>query len=180
MRGIFCLLVVVVVCVGGACAQRLPTLHLIQKYLFAAPYSCKGSYELSALFVSSYSLGRNSPDLLYNGACGSSLYFEAATAGDDFALLSNLGKLPLVNVSASKTFYDTNYNSFTETVGVVEGNTYAVLISKSEIRALFAFAVTKLNGDNSLEIEYAVLSYSIQNTASASPGWSWDEGNHYM
>lgn len=61
----------------------LPQLRKVMTHEFTAPYSCKGSYEKSALFLSSQSQQRNSPDLLYNGGCGSQLYFQSDTAGDD-------------------------------------------------------------------------------------------------
>ena len=159
----------------------LPELHKIEGYTFQAPYSCKGDYSKSALFLSSYSKQRNSPDLLFNGACNSPLYIEASTAGDDFSLISDLGEVSLESVSASKSFnYDRTVgmdNTFKANVPVVEGHTYSVLISKSEIRALYVLKVDKISPNGMMVIHYAVKSYSIQKTVNESPNFDWEKGN---
>lgn len=67
----------------------LPELHKIQRVTLSPSYSCRSSedfhkgYENTALFLSAYSRKMNSPELLFNGACKSADWFEAATAGDD-------------------------------------------------------------------------------------------------
>lgn len=159
----------------------LPELHKIEIYTFQAPYSCKGDYSKSALFLSSYSKQRNSPDLLFNGACNSPLYIEASTAGDDFSLISDLGEVPLESVSASKSFnYDRIVgmdNTFKANMPVAEGHTYSVLISKSEIRALYVLKVDKILPNGIMIIHYAVKSYSIQKTVNESPNFDWEKGN---
>jgi hypothetical protein len=160
----------------------LPTLHKIEEYTFQAPYSCNGSFEKSALFLSQYSKTRNAPDLLFNGACGSPLYVEASTAGDDFSLISDLGTVSLDSVSASKAF---NYqravghdNTFTQTAQVIEGHTYTVLIAKSEIRALYAFTVESISPTGEMKIKYAVKSYSLHTTKTESSGFDWEIDNN--
>src|SRR5512143_1654422 len=71
----------------------LPDLHMIKTVTLSPSYSCRSAedfqkgYENTALFLSTYSKQRNSPDLLFNGACGSQDYFQASTAGDDMALI---------------------------------------------------------------------------------------------
>ncbi len=161
--------------------SNLPELNKIGVYTFQAPYSCKGDYSKSALFLSSYSKQRNSPDLLFNGACNSPLYIEASTAGDDFSLISDLGDVSLESVSASKSFnYDRTVgmdNTFKENMPVVEGHTYSVLISKSEIRALYVLKVDKILPNGMMVIRYAVKSYSIQRTVNESPNFDWEKGN---
>lgn len=161
--------------------SELPELHKIEVYTFQAPYSCKGDFSKSALFLSSYSKKRNSPDLLFNGACNSPLYIEATTAGDDFSLISDLGDVSLELVTASKSF---NYfqtvgkdNTFKANMPVVEGHTYSVLVSKSEIRALYVLKIDKLLPNGTMVIRYAVKSYSIQNTVNTSPNFDWEKGN---
>lgn len=158
-----------------------PELHKIEVYTFQAPYSCKGDYSKSALFLSSYSKQRNSPDLLFNGACNSPLYIEASTAGDDFSLISDLGDVSLESVSASKSFnYDRTVgmdNTFKANMPVIEGHTYSVLISKSEIRALYVLKVDKILPNGMMVIRYAVKSYSIQKTVNESPNFDWEKGN---
>ncbi|MGZ3768580.1 MAG: hypothetical protein ACXVCP_02450 [Bdellovibrio sp.] len=161
-------------------SNNMPTLHKIETYTFQASYSCNGSYEKSALFMSDFSKQRNSPDLLFDGTCGSQLYIEATTAGDDYSVISDLGNVPLESVSASKSFnYDRTVghdNTFKETMPVVAGHTYAVLISKSDIRALYVLKVdTITNGQ--MKIRYAVKSYSIQASQVEVPGFNWDQGN---
>lgn len=163
--------------------SALPQLHKISGHQFSAPYSCNGSYEKSALFLSMYTKNINAPDLLFNGVCRkSSLYFEASTAGDDFSLISDLGKVSLESVSASKAF---NYrravgedNTFKENVKIQEGHTYSVLLSKSDVRALYIVTVDKINPDLSLSIRYAVKSYSIVLRSEEVPGFNWEKGNH--
>lgn len=160
----------------------LPKLHQIQKHEFSQSYSCGGSYNASALFLSTYSSNRNAPDLLYNGACGSDLYFEASTAGDDMSLLSDLGVFPLTNVTAMAAFnlkwQVGGDNKFFADVPVIQGHTYSALLSKSDIRALFAFTVVQLNQQTgALQLEYAVLMYEVMDVLAESPGWSWDTPN---
>lgn len=162
-------------------SYKLPELHKIKKYTFEAPYSCNGSYEKSALFLSGYSQQRNSPDLLFNGTCGSPLYVEASTAGDDFALISDLGNVPLETVNARKAFnykgvvgYD---NVFKKSMPVSLGHTYVVLISKIFIRALWVFQVNDISSDGKMSISYAVKSYSIQTPEDEASGFDWAKGN---
>lgn len=166
----------------------LPTLHKIQQHKFSVPYSCGGSYNSSALFLSSYSQSMNAPDLLYNGpggsppSCLTDLYFEASTAGDDMSVLSDLGVFPLTNVSAMHAFnvkWQTGFdNKFLTDVPVVVGHTYSALLSKSDIRALYAFTVVQLNHQTgALLLDYAVLMYEVANVVAESPGFSWDAPN---
>lgn len=166
----------------ASAANSMPTLHAITAYTFQAPYSCKGSYEKSALFLSDYSKQRNAPDLLFNGACQSPLYIEASTAGDDFSLIADLGPVSLETVNAMKAFDYAGVvgteNSFKESMPVAAGHTYVVLISKSEIRALFALTVDEISPDGPMKVRYAALSYSIQSTQSESSGFNWEQGNH--
>lgn len=160
----------------------LPELNAVRRVTFTHPYSCYGgggapSYEGSALFLSDHARQRNAPDLLYNGACGSTAYLEAATAGDDFALIADLGEVPLDRVTPSMAFNLTQVvggdNTFTRTAPVIVGHTYAVLISKSDIRALFVLHVESQVADGPMTISYAVKSYAIQETTASAPGFGW-------
>lgn len=148
----------------SAADYGLPKLHTIYPYTFAAPYSCNGNYQSSALFMSAYSQRRNAPELLYNGACGSELYFESSTAGDDFSLLSYarktharhcnwpffslqhfprraIGNIPLENITASVALNVRYLNPnlptgqpFFTSIPATAGMTYSALLSKSDIR----------------------------------------------
>src|SRR5215469_7481984 len=130
----------------------LPELHSIKTATLSPSYSCRPSgtgYENTALFLSDYSRQRNSPDLLFNGACGSQDFFEASTAGDDMALVADLGRgVDLENLSARLAFNLQNvasfsaYSAFAQAVPVQRKHTYAVLLNKSDIRGLFLLTVT--------------------------------------
>jgi hypothetical protein len=165
----------------GADPGQLPALNVIQRATLAYPYSCQGSYGASALFLSAYSKERNSPDLLYNGACGSEDYIEADTAGDDFALIADLGPVPLHEVTSAMAFNYRNVvggdNNFTRSAPVLVGHTYSVLISKSDIRALFVLHVDEQVADGPMTISYAVKSYAVQATTASSPGFGWTAPN---
>lgn len=166
---------------AGSTSPLMPTLHQIQAYTFSAPYSCKGSYVTSALFLSETSKRMNEPDLLYNGACGSEAFIQSSTAGDDISMIADLGNVPIEKVSASRALnYDRmvgRENVFKDEIPVMAGHTYVVLISKAEIRALWVLHVESMVPDREMTIRYAVESYSIQATAKASPGFDWDTEN---
>jgi hypothetical protein len=166
-----------------ATPPAIPELHKIQEYEFAAPYSCKGSYERSALFLSEKSKNRNSPELLFNGTCGSTLYFDGTTAGDDFGLIADLGAVSIESVTASKAFnfkrvVDSD-NIFAESAPVVAGHTYAVLTSKRELRALFIVNVQEIFPNGRMRVSYAVKSYSIQTSTTEAPGFEWEKENSW-
>ncbi|CAF1352427.1 unnamed protein product [Rotaria magnacalcarata] len=163
----------------------LPELHVIKRISFKYPYSCQPgplSYEGCALFITDYGVSRNMPDLLYNGACGSDNFFEVMLAGDDFGMLSDLGDVPLENVTASKAFNYENMagqdNRFFNTINVVKGHTYAALLAKEEIRALFVFRVESYEKSGAATIAYAVKQYGVIQSVQEAPGFSWVEPNH--
>lgn len=167
-----------------AVITTLPELNTIKEYAFRYPYSCQPSpsYKYSALFLTDYGVSRNMPDILYNGACGSQDYFEVMFSGDDFGLITDLGDVSFENVTASKAF---NYqdvfgmsNRFTQTANVVSGHTYAILLAKSEIRALFLVRVDNYQPNRVAAIRYAVKQYGIIDSVQEAPGFSWNEPNH--
>jgi len=161
--------------------SEVPTLHRIKTITFVKPYSCGGNYELSALFLTDYSKKRNAPELLYNGACGGPNFVSASTAGDDFTLIVDLGEVPLEIVSASKAInFERTFstgNLFKDYQITKKNHTYAVLISKSEIRAMYIFKILSQEQDGAMTIQYAVKSYSIQNSVVNSSGFDWEAGN---
>ncbi|CAF2390822.1 unnamed protein product [Rotaria sp. Silwood2] len=171
--------------VAVATSATLPELHVIKKVSFTHPYSCQSSplsYEGCALFLTDYGVSLNMPDLLYNGACGSDNTFDVMLAGDDFGMLTDLGDVPLENVTAAKAF---NYeymvghdNKFTDTVKVVSGHTYAALLAKREIRALFVFRVENYERSGPALISYAVKQYGVVESVQEAPGFSWDAPNY--
>jgi hypothetical protein len=172
---------------------RLPDLHIIKTATLSPSYSCRTSeefkkgYEGTALFLSAYSKQRNSPDLLFNGACQSTDDFQAATAGNDLALLADLGVgLSLENISAQdlySTFWPhkppfVQETKYVNLVPVKLNHTYAVMLNKSEIRGLFVFTVVGYVPNQRVDLRYVVKNYQVQQTVAASPGFDWGKTNH--
>jgi len=173
------------ICVVAATSVVLPELHLIKRASFKYPYGCQPgpiSYEGCALFLTDYGVSRNMPDLLYNGACGSDNYFDVMMAGSDFGMLSDLGDVPLENLTASRAFNYENMaskpNEFFNQIDVVQGHTYVALLAKAEIRALFVFRVEQYEKGGPATITYAVKQYGVIQSVQESPGFSWTETNH--
>ncbi|HZI57823.1 MAG TPA: hypothetical protein VFF39_13660, partial [Verrucomicrobiae bacterium] len=88
----------------------LPELRKINKATLSPSYDCrppgaaKLGYANSALFLTSYSRQRNSPELLFTGICNSPDYFISTTAGDDVDMIADYGEVPLEELSASDIF----------------------------------------------------------------------------
>lgn len=165
---------------------NLPELHVIKSVTLTPSYSCRSAdefqmgYQSTALFLSDYSKRRNSPDLLFNGACRSKDYFEASTAGNDMALIADLGaNLSLEKVTAHNAFNLQNvasfpaYTTFAKVAKVEKGHTYVVLLSKSEIRGLFIFTVVDYVANKRVDLRYAVKEYQILDVKDSSPGFDW-------
>jgi hypothetical protein len=180
---------------GAATPQKpkedygLPELHKIKTVTLSPSYSCRTKeefrkgYENTALFLSNYSKERNSPDLLFNGACKSEDYVEGSTAGDDMSLITDLGEgLPLEDASAQAEFNRTGIvggnSTFLKYTKVEPKHTYAVLINKREIRGLFVFTVDELVPNKRLRLRYAVKEYQILNTLAQSEEFSWVRKNN--
>jgi len=103
-------------------------------------------------------------------------------AGSNFGMLTDLGDVPLQNVTASKAF---NYNNmvgednvFTSTIKVVKGHTYAAVLAKQDIRALFVFRVESYERSGPAAITYAVKQYGVIQSVQEAPGFSWNAPNH--
>jgi hypothetical protein len=167
----------------------LPELHAIKTVTLSPSYSCRskeafrGGYSSTALFLSKYSDDRNSPDLLFNGACGSADYFEASTAGDDMSLIADLGNVPLEEVTTSKAFnfkrihsFDL-YSRFTREAKVEAAHTYAILINKSSVRGLFIVSVAGFVPNQKVDLRYAVKEYQVLNVKGESEGFDWSAKN---
>lgn len=169
----------------------LPELHTIKTVTLAPSYSCRSSedfgrgYEKTALFLSDYSKRMNAPDLLFNGACKSEDYFESSTAGDDMALIADLGTdVSIEQLSAHLAFNKQNvhsfpaYSKFAQAVKVEANHTYVVLLSKSGVRGLFIFTVTSYVPNERVKLKYAVKEYQILDVKAQSPGFSWGQVNN--
>lgn len=179
---------------GGRAAQPgfdLPALHEIRTVTLSPPYSCKATaqsangYGESALFLSNYARRRNGPDLLFNGTCSGTGYFEAATAGDDMSLVADLGAgLTLNELSASRAFNvrrvheDGAYSRFAQSVRIQAGHTYAVLLNTSDKRGLILVSVADYAPGEKVTLNYAVKSYQVvPNGQILSPGFDWGRGS---
>ena len=171
---------------------ELPELHTIKTVTLSPSYSCrekdqsKQGYGNTALFISAYSKQRNSPDLLFNGACRSEDYFEASTAGDDFSLIADLGaEVSLEELSASRAFNlkrvhsYAEYSKFVQATKVELNHTYAVLLNESDKRGLFLFKVTEYVPNEKVVLKYAVKLYQIMPSGQIrSEGFDWEKSNN--
>ena len=170
---------------------ELPELHTIKTATLSPSYSCRPSdefqrgYQNTALFLAAYSKQRNSPDLLFNGACGSENYFDASTAGDDMSLIADLGTgISLEDVSAARAFNfkrvhsSAAYSKFVQAAKVELDHTYAVLLNGRAKRGLFIFTVISYVPNEKVELRYAVKSYQIMPGGQiVSGGFDWDKTN---
>ena len=170
---------------------ELPELHTIKTVTLSPSYSCRPSdefqrgYQNTAMFLSAYSKLRNSPDLLFNGACRSENYFEASTAGDDMSLIADLGTgVSLEDVSAHRAFNfkrvhsSAAYSKFVQAAKVELGHTYAVLLNGREKRGLFIFTVLSYVPNEKVELRYAVKAYQIMPSGQiVSSGFDWEKTN---
>ncbi|MDT7604730.1 MAG: hypothetical protein QOF61_2727, partial [Acidobacteriota bacterium] len=118
-----------------------------------------------------------SPDLLFNGACGSKDYFQAATHGGNTSLIADLGTdtslealAELGDFSNFKFPPPSRYKKigFLDTVLVEAGHTYAVSLNKHNLRGLFIFTVTDYVPNQRVELRYVVREYDIAANASKS------------
>jgi len=170
----------------------LPELHVIKTATLSPAYSCRSQkefqagYQNTALFLSNYSAKRNSPDLVFNGACGGKDYFEGATAGDDMSLIADLGEVAVEEVSASKAFnlkrvhsFDL-YSKFAQVAPVEAHHTYVVLINKQGLRGLFVFSVKSYVPNSKVDLQFAVKEYQVLSPREQSAGFDWEAGNRAL
>jgi|SRR5579864_1113726 len=167
----------------------LPELHKIKTATLSPAYSCRSEEEFhqgymnTALFLSAYSRRMNGPELLFNGACGASDNLEVARAGDDVGVIADLGTMPLDRLTAHLMFNPRNvasfdaYSKFAQSVKVQLNHTYAVLISRSDARCMFAFTVTGYVPNKRLDLNYVVKEYQILELKTQSPGFDWTTEN---
>lgn len=167
----------------------LPELHIIKKATLAPKYGCNSSGDLaagfqgSALFLSEYSRNRNIPDLLFAGSCDSPDIFRASTVEGDMALIADLGDVPIEEVSASQAFNSekvyspSGFYKFSIGVKADFNHTYAVLVSKNDIRGLFVFRVVGYIPNERADIVYAVKEYQILSVKGRADGFNWERKN---
>lgn len=192
MKGIIALLALLLGAGPSAPKQTpkeygLPELHKPQSVSLSPSYGCRSQedfqkgYEHTALFLSAYAKQRNSPDLVFDGACRRDDFFEASTAGDDMSTIADLGKARLEDLRTDQAFNVQRVSSpdlfsrFVRQMPVQLGHTYAVLINKSEIRGLFYFTVTGYTPNQRLDLSYTVKEYQILSVTAESPGFDWNQ-----
>ncbi|HKR60198.1 MAG TPA: hypothetical protein VJS64_10735 [Pyrinomonadaceae bacterium] len=191
MRKFDLILVIILVATTNIHAQdsnqqpELPELHAIRMVTLSPSYSCRSSaregYAKTALFLTAYFKRQNSPDLLFNGACGSDDYFQAATAGDDMSLVADLGLVSLEEVSAARAFNLKRVHSpadnskFAQTAKVELNHSYAVLLNGRDKRGLLLFTVVGYVPNQKVELRYTVKSYQIITNYSVSQGFDWEK-----
>lgn len=170
---------------------KLPPLHQISEVTLSPNYGCRSGdefakgYANTALFLPELAGRRTSPDLLFNGTCGSEDYFTASTAGDDMSLIADLGAgVRLEELTAARAFNVEGvhpfaaYSKFVSSVRVEANHTYAVLVNLSDRRGLFVFTVTRHVPNKQVNLRYAVKSYQMTSGGQiSSPGFSWDQKN---
>jgi len=164
----------------------LPALNVIQEAALMPPYSCNpsggssGGYGTTGVFLSDYSWQRNSPELLFNGACGSQDYFQVNTSGDSMSLIADLGAdVSVETVTAQQVFNLKGVNSwpdytpFSWVAPIVPGHTYAVVINTGDVRGLFVFTVARFVPDLEVGLRLAVKDYQVNQSYTRSPGFDW-------
>ncbi len=166
----------------------LPELHRIKTITLSPSYSCRSEdefqqgYANTALFLSAYSRRRNSPELLFNGACGAKDNLESINAT---GVIADLGEMPLERVTAHLMFNTRNvasfelYSKFAQVAKVLPNHTYAVLMGGTEIRSLFVFTVTGYIPNKKLDLQYVVKEYQVLQVRAQSPGFDWMRENTF-
>src|SRR5918993_1737282 len=96
----FCLMTMLLLFGVMASAQETfspPALNTVEAATLSPSYSCRTKeefqkgYRKTALFLSELVKRYGSPDLLFNGACGSEDNFQSATHGANESVIADLG-----------------------------------------------------------------------------------------
>ena len=188
MRALLLLIAIVltaasIVCVAAS-NSTLPVLYQLHEHTFAKPWGC-GTYPEAALFMSSYSQQANEPELLYSSCagCGATCpqSLTTNTVVWDFGAVVQLPEgTNLTSLTASDVviadWYNPNMKWHTSgNTPVVQGATYAAIVSKTEFRSLFAFQVTNTTLNGPMTITYGVFLYQVVQSYLKSPGANWTE-----
>ena len=164
----------------------LPELHRIRTATLSPSYSCRSEeefqkgYENTALFLSKYSLRRNSPELLFNGACKTWDYLQ----GHGLDVIADLGDVPIEELRPDHVFNvkrvheRANYTRFSSIADPVVGHTYAELISQGDIHGFLYFRITAYVPSQKVELKYVVAQYELFRQTEASPGFDWNSTGH--
>jgi hypothetical protein len=166
----------------------VPQLGKLNQTTLSPSYGCHSNddavpgYNNTALFLTNYSRERNSPELLFEGACKSPDYFVAGTAGDHLDVIADYGVVPLEQLAASDVFgprrSTDSMAEFRRTIGVQPGHVYGVLINKNTVRGFFFFKVVNYVPNQKLDLQYVVMDYSILREELRAPGFDWNQRSH--
>lgn len=189
MRRLIFMAVTVLLCLGVPSTANdnynLPELHVIKQVTLSPSYSCRPQeefqkgYQQTALFLSDYSRRRNSPDLLFNGACRSTDYFDVS----DMSLIADLGTgLSVEEITAQRAFnvrgVMPHNTKFERSVKVEAGHTYAVLLNKRDTRGLYVFTVLNYVQNQRVELRYAAKEYQVTEVKAGSTGFDWGKESY--
>ena len=178
MTGLIAFALLVVTVPQAQTPRELPQIGVIRTIELTPSYSCRTKeefqrgYQKTALFLSEEMRVRNSPDLVFNGACGSQNYLHASTHGANYSVIADLstnaaakaaGSLLLMQIDAEKDHAALKEMGFGNYAPVVPGHTYAVLLHKHGVRGLMIVTVTKHVQDKGVELTYEVLDYQVTN-----------------
>ena len=155
--------------------DTMPQIGVSRTIELTPSYSCRPTeefqrgYQKTALFLSEEMRRYNSPDLLFNGACGSKNYFQAATHGANHSLVADLSTikaadlLRLRRLDAQKDRAALIKMGFDDDAAVVPGHTYAILLHKHGVRGVMIVTVTNHMQDKGVTLTYEVLDYQVTN-----------------
>jgi hypothetical protein len=161
--------------VNNGTASAWPVLNVIQRAVLEAPYKCRGyDYDQSGLYLSNYTAALDSPDLLYDGSCYRPL-FTSVIEYDDFGFISNIGNVPLNDLTAQAALANTV--PLKSALDVTANSTYIVFESKQHVRSMFAFKVTDMTQNLQLTIDWVPLFFAKEDITAFSPGFSWSAKN---
>lgn len=150
-----------------------PPLNTVGAATLSPSYSCRPpaefekGYRKTALFLSELVRRYNSPDLLFNGACGSEDYFSSATHGANTSVIADLGpNVPLENVPPLEAMpAPAGVGAgprFKHSAPVKVGHTYVVRLDKRRlVEGWFVFTVSRHEPNKLVEISYSVRGYRL-------------------
>jgi hypothetical protein len=156
---------------------QTPELRTARTATLSPAYGCRTKeefqkgYEGTALFLSDFVKRDNSPDLLFNGACGGEDTFDPATHGGNRSLIADLDAGTSHGATSLLDSFD-KYDSlsrremrdagFSERAPVKAGHTYVVLIDKTRVRGVFVFTVLDYEANKHVTLSYEVKDYQIR------------------
>lgn len=173
-------------------APKLPELHAIKTVTLSPSYSCRTQeeaqkgYQGTALFLSAAAQARNSPALLFNGACRSPDFFQVSMAGADMSVIADLGEGVELEGLTAQDFHggirrgesdERRAMQFRVEAPVKLGHTYALILNKGDFRGLLFFTVKGHLPNERLDLSYVVKHYESLTTVGQSPGFDWTKRN---